>query len=79
MLGAVRCRAHQCPDDTPPDKLEAAFCSLHWDLLCQRIWDDGRSMAAWLTDAYGTPHWRFALEACVRALRAIEAEKAEPW
>lgn len=73
----MRCRAHQCPEDDLEG--ERAFCEIHWMMLCQRIWDDGRSMAAWLTDAYGTPHWRFALEACVRALRAIEAEKAEPW
>lgn len=36
-------------------------------------------MGDWLSTAWGTPHWRDALEACVRALRAIEAEKAEPW
>lgn len=70
----TRCRAHLCPELADPEAPDAVFCRAHWQLLLERIWDDGRSMAEWLCSAWGSPDWRFALEACVRALRAIEAE-----
>lgn len=77
-----RCRAHLCPELADPEASDAVFCRAHWRLLLERIWDDGQSMAAWLCTAWRTSYWTLAVEACARALRAIEAERElrdAPW
>jgi len=66
-----RCRS--CADEIEPGRL---FCPWHWSILLERR-AGAQSMASWLCDAWGSPYFRFAVAACQRAIRSLEADP--PW